>query len=59
MTPSERLSAGLGLWTAGHALKRAALRRQHATATEDEITFRIAVAQWGPELAEKVYGKKS
>jgi hypothetical protein len=58
MTPAERLRAGLALCAAGHATQRAALRRQYPVATEDEITFRIAVSQWGPELARRVYRKR-
>jgi hypothetical protein len=59
MTVSERLAAGAALWAAGNALQRVALRRQYPIASEDEITFRIAVSRWGPELAEKVYVQKS
>ena len=59
MTPSERLAAGVALYAAGNALQRAAVRLRYPGATEDEITFRIAVSRWGPELAEKVYQKRS
>ena len=58
MSASERLAAVIGLWKAGRSLQTAALRRQHPTASEEEITFLIAASQWGRELAENVYRKK-
>ena len=55
MTPSERLRWGVALWEAGDALQRAAIRRKNPHADEAEITFQLAVARFGPELAKKAY----
>ena len=57
MTPSERIDLAAGLCEAGHALERAAMRRRYPAAGEEEITFRIAVARFGQELACKAYGR--
>lgn len=57
MTPSERLAIGVDLWKAGDALQRSALRSRNPNASEEEITFRLAVIRFGLELARKVYGR--
>lgn len=55
MTPSERIAIGVELWEAAGSLQRAAIRRAYPDAEEAEITFRIAVTRFGPELARKAY----
>ena len=57
MTPSERTNIGAALWEAGHQLQRAGLRLSFPDANEAEITFRIAVARFGAELARKAYSR--
>ncbi len=58
MTPSERVDIGAALWAAGDSLQRAAARREHPDANDDEITFQIAVTRFGAEVARKVYRKR-
>lgn len=58
MTPSERLAIGAALWTAGHALQRAAVSRAAPGVDEGDIMFRVAICRFGPELARKVYGRR-
>ncbi len=58
MTPSERIDIAAALWAAGDALQRAAIRREHPDASEQEITFHLAVTRFGRELACKVYGRR-
>jgi hypothetical protein len=58
MTPSERLGIGAALWAAGDALQRSAVRTLYPDADDAEITFRIGVTRFGPELARKVYGRQ-
>ncbi len=58
MTPSERIDIGAALWAAGDALQRAAVRREHPDASEEEITVHLAVTRFGRELACKVYGHR-
>jgi len=55
MTPSERLDIGAALWAAGDSLQRAAARHLYPEASEEEITFRIAVTRFGEALARKAY----
>jgi hypothetical protein len=55
MTPSERIDIGVALCTAGDALQRAGLRHLYPDADEAEITYRVAVARFGEELARKAY----
>ena len=55
MTPSERINLGIALWEAGDTLQRAAIRRENPNATEDEITFKLAVSRFGLDLARKAY----
>jgi hypothetical protein len=58
LTPSERISLGVALWTAGDSLQRAAMRRDYPDADEAEITFRIAVTRFGAALARKAYQRE-
>ncbi len=58
MTPSERLSIGAALWSAGDSLQRAAMRRTHPNADDDEINFRIAATRFGEDLARKAYRRQ-
>jgi hypothetical protein len=58
MTPEEKIAIGVALWQAGDSLQRAAIRRDYPDADEDEVTFRLAVLRFGPELARKVYGRE-
>lgn len=58
MAPSERLDLGVALWQAGNSLQRAALRREHPDASDDELTFRVAASRFGMELARRVYGRQ-
>jgi hypothetical protein len=55
MTPAERVRVGAALWAAGNELQRTTVKRMHPDADESEITFRVAVARFGEELARKVY----
>jgi hypothetical protein len=55
MTPAERIAVGAALWAAGDSVQRAAVRREHPDADEEEITFHVAVARFGEELARKAY----
>jgi hypothetical protein len=55
MTPSERIDIAAALWAAGDSLQRAAARRNHPDATDEEITFQIAISRFGAELARKAY----
>jgi Rv0078B-related antitoxin len=55
MTPSERVDIGVALWVAGDCLQRAAMRREHPEADDDEINFQIARRRYGEELARKAY----
>ena len=57
MTPAERIGIALALWEAADRTQRAALRHRYPGASEDEITFRIAVTRYGEELARKAYGR--
>lgn len=57
MTPSERIGIGAALWASGNSLQRAASRHAAPDADEAEITFRVAVARFGEEIARKVYEK--
>jgi len=57
MTASERLDIGAALWAAGDSLQHAAARRMYPEADDAEITFRIAVARFGEDLARKAYGR--
>jgi hypothetical protein len=58
MTPSERLAISAALWQAGNAVQHSAIRHMHPEASEADITFRIAVTRFGPELARKAYGRQ-
>ncbi len=58
MSPSERIDIAAALCAAGDDLQRAAVRRERPEASEEEITFRIAVTRFGIELAHKAYGKQ-
>ncbi len=58
MTPSERVDIGAALWAAGDSLQRSAARSMHPDADDAEITFQIAVARFGAELAHKVYNRQ-
>jgi hypothetical protein len=58
MTPQESVAMGVALWEAGDSIQRAALRRQYPEADEAEITYRVAVARFGLELARKAYGRE-
>ncbi len=58
MTPAERIDIALGLWAAADALQRAAVLREHPDASEEEVTFQLAVSRFGLELARKVYGRR-
>jgi hypothetical protein len=55
LTPAERLRIAVGLWEAADSVQRAALRYRYPDANAAEITYRIAVARLGEELARKVY----
>ncbi|MBV9155866.1 MAG: hypothetical protein JO097_06370 [Acidobacteriaceae bacterium] len=55
MTPSERINLGVALWNAADSVQRAAILRLCPEADEGEITFRLAVSRFGPELARKAY----
>jgi hypothetical protein len=55
MTPAERVRVGAALWAAGNELQRTAMKRLHPEADESEITYWVAVARFGEELARKVY----
>lgn len=57
MTAGERVRLGLALWAAGDSLQRAAIRREHPAADEAEVTFRLATARFGEELAQRMYGR--
>lgn len=58
MTPSERVHIGAALWADGDCLQRAAVRREHPGADDDEIAFQLAVTRFGADLARRVYRKK-
>ncbi len=58
MTPSERIGVGAALWVAGDTLQRAATRKMHPAADDDEINFRVAVSRYGLELARKAYNRQ-
>jgi len=58
MTPSERLSVGAALWTAGDSLQRSAIRRDYPNADDAEINFRLAVSRYGDEIARKAYRRQ-
>jgi hypothetical protein len=58
MTPAEKVAIGVALWQAADSVQRAALRQLYPQADEDEITFRLAVTRFGPELARKIYGRE-
>jgi hypothetical protein len=58
MTPAGRLRIGVALWEAADSLQRAGMRRLYPEADDAEITFRVAVARFGGELARKAYGRK-
>ncbi len=55
MTPSERVGLGSALWDMGDSIQRAAAKLKNPHAGEAEITFRVAVARFGLELARKAY----
>jgi len=57
MSPEEKVNIGVALHRAGDALQRAGLRLKHPEADEDEITFRLAVARFGEDLARRAYGR--
>jgi hypothetical protein len=57
MTPAERTHIALALCEAADRTQRAALRHFNPDASEDEITFRIAVRRFGEKLARKAYGR--
>ena len=57
LTPAERIDIAVALWVAADSLQRASLRMSFPEASEDEITFRIAVSRFGLELARKAYGR--
>src|SRR5688572_17285163 len=58
LTPEERINRGVRLWEAGHAMQRAAIHRQHPGIAEAEFLYRLAVLRYGPELAEKAFGRR-
>jgi hypothetical protein len=58
MTPSERICVGAALWAAGDSTQRAATRKMHPAADDDEINFRIALSRYGLELARKAYKRQ-
>ena len=55
MKPSERVEIGVALWEAPDSLQRAAAGRMYPDASEEEITYRIAVTRFGETLARKAY----
>ena len=58
MTPAERIDIAAALWSAGDSLQRAAARHRDPAASDEEITFRIAVTRFGAELARKAYRRE-
>ncbi|MCC6264603.1 MAG: hypothetical protein IT169_13575 [Bryobacterales bacterium] len=58
MSPAERLAIGVALWRAGDSVQRSSIRRMYPEADDAEITFRIACARFGHELARKAYGRQ-
>ena len=57
MTPSERLQNMARLWRAGNELQREGVRRRFPHASDEEVTFQVAVLRFGEELARKAYGR--
>ncbi|HTS29358.1 MAG TPA: hypothetical protein VMH81_25985 [Bryobacteraceae bacterium] len=55
MSPAERIDIAVALWSAADDLQRAGTRWTYPDASEEEITFRIAITRFGLELARKVY----
>ena len=58
MTPAERLNIAAALWSAGDSLQRAAARHRDPDASDEEITFRIAVTRFGAGVARKAYKRE-
>jgi len=58
MTPAERVNIGVALWATADSLQRSVIRRDFPAADEAEVTFRLAVARFGAELAQKAYRRQ-
>jgi hypothetical protein len=55
LTPQEKISIAAGLCEVADSLQRAGLRQLYPGADEAELTFRLAAAKFGEELARKAY----
>jgi hypothetical protein len=59
LTPEQRIDLGVKLWEAGDAMQRATVHRKYPGIGEDEFRYRLCVLRYGPELAEKAFGRRT
>ena len=57
LTPAERIAIAMELTAAADELLRAAVKRRFPEAEGEEFDYQLLRARYGPELADKVYGR--
>ena len=57
LTPDERVAMTMEMIAVTDDLLRAGIRLRHPGATGEEFEYWVLRAKYGPELAERVYGR--
>jgi hypothetical protein len=59
MSPGEKLALVLDLTDTARSFSRAGIRMRHPEAGEHEVTLRLAVLEYGPELVRTAFGEQA